>query len=82
MSCLSCTTCPAAKPLGFAVYCKQHPELRNLPDSLGYIVGQPLIQQRPPAWCPAARRAASRCPQCSEVLSLLGHCSFCSRPAL
>ena len=77
MSCTSCTTCPAAKPLAFAVYCKAHPELRDLPESIGHIVGLPLIQRTPPRWCPVARRAESRCQACGEVLSLYGHCALC-----
>lgn len=70
---MSCASCPAAKPLAFAVYCKRHPELRDLPHSIGAIVGRPLIQRVPPT----ERQAASRCPACDEVLSLLGTCAFC-----
>lgn|GEM_PF-3644645 len=48
---MSCNTCAYPKALCLAVYCKKDPELRNLPDSLGYAAGTPLIQAQAPAWC-------------------------------
>ena len=49
---MSCKTCPYAKPLAFAVYCKHHWDLRDLPASIGYIGGPPIIQAKAPDWCP------------------------------
>jgi hypothetical protein len=74
---MSCLTCTHAKPLAFAVYCKRDPELRNLPASIGCIIGRPLIQAHPPAWCPL-EQPDSHCQACGEVLSLYGHCALCN----
>jgi hypothetical protein len=49
---MSCKTCPYAKPLGFAVYCKRDWDLRDLPASIGYMAGDPIIQTKAPDWCP------------------------------
>ena len=49
---MNCATCPHAKALAFAVYCKADPELRDLPASIGHILKTPLIQTVPPTWCP------------------------------
>jgi hypothetical protein len=50
---MSCSTCPHARPLHFAVYCALDEQLRNLPDSIGHIITRPIIQLSPPTWCPA-----------------------------
>jgi hypothetical protein len=47
---VSCATCPYAKPLAFAVYCKRDAELRDLPASHGHMAL--YIQLVPPVWCP------------------------------
>jgi len=49
---MSCKDCPHAKPLAFAVYCKRHWDLRDLPASIGYVAGPPVIQTQAPDWCP------------------------------
>lgn len=73
---MSCATCRHAKPLAFAVYCTRDPELRDLPASIGRIIGAPLLQATPPPWCPGPS-AESHCPACGELLSLYGHCALC-----
>jgi hypothetical protein len=46
-----------------AVYCKKDPELRNLPDSHGDLLGPAPIQATPPEWCPLASRVTAQfCP--------------------
>jgi hypothetical protein len=49
---MSCKNCPYAKPLHFAVYCKRDEDLRDLPASIGYTAGLPIIQPFAPTWCP------------------------------
>lgn len=51
---MSCKSCAYPKTLCVAVYCKKDPELRNLPDSQGDLLGPATIQAQAPEWCPLA----------------------------
>lgn len=66
---MSCKTCPYAKPLAFAVYCKRDWDLRDLPASIGYVAGPPIIQATAPGWCPLlAPSTPNSLPHASEYL--------------
>lgn len=58
---MSCATCPYAKPLAFAVYCKIDSDVRDLPGSIGHILTPPLIQIVAPEWCPLAKQEGGEC---------------------
>lgn len=63
---MNCKTCPHAKPLCFAVYCKRDWDLRDLPASIGYAAGAPIIQSKAPDWCPLT--TPNPAPHASEYL--------------